>query len=340
MNFPIDTAYSVLSACFPGALRRNEPLSLHCAIGIGGPADLWLPLRTRAELIHLVHLCAEHHFQLLLVGNGTNTIYPDEGVRGIVGHVTLNSHTIERDSHDTALLDVDSGTRWRHLVEEIASEGWGGIEFGLGIPGSLGGALVTNTGAHNRELGTVVEWVDILDARGANSGDEDSLSPPLMVRYTHDEIDFSYRTCRMRSHRLVTFDQRGRAVCIPRALIEPPEVVVALGLRVRRVDIDALRETIQRFRQSHMPTITEQFQTDSIFIDVPDYRVHELIENVGLQEARCGQAQVAPGKLNAIRNLGGATARDALNLIELLHREILIRTGIDLPLDVELLAFA
>lgn len=339
MNFSVDEAYTTLSACFPGALRRDESLSLHCAVSVGGTADLWIPLHTRQELICLVSLCAEHHYPLLLVGKGTNTIYPDEGVRGVVGQVNLNAHRIEQDSPDSALLYADAGARWVDLVEALANEGWGGLEFGLRIPGSLGGALVTNTGAHNRELGGVVEWIEVLDARGANHEGEDSMSPPLLMRYSHDEIDFSYRTCRMRSHRLVTFDKEGCAHCIPRTLIEPPEVVITLGLRIRRVNTNILQEAIKRYHQNHARTRTEQLQTDTIFIDPPCHQARKLIEQAGLSDARCGQAQVAPDNPNAIRNLGGATAKDIVNLIEHMHRQILERTNVDLNLDVELLAF-
>ena len=95
MTFDAKAAYTGLQTHFKKRVRRDEALARHCTFGVGGPADVWVSLDTREELIGLVRLCAERRWPLLLVGNGTNTLYADAGVRGIVARIALNSRIME-----------------------------------------------------------------------------------------------------------------------------------------------------------------------------------------------------------------------------------------------------
>ena len=89
MRFDADTAYNELHPHFQGRVRLNEPLARHCTFGVGGPADVWISLETREELIDLVRLAARRQWPLLIVGNSTNVLYADAGVRGLVARVAL-----------------------------------------------------------------------------------------------------------------------------------------------------------------------------------------------------------------------------------------------------------
>src|SRR5205809_4994707 len=193
MTFDAKAAYTGLQTQFQKRVRRDEALARHCTFGVGGPAEVWVSLDTREELISLVRLCAERRWPLLLVGNGTNTLYADAGVRGIVARIALNSYTIEDHGDGTALLLAEAGVSWPHLLNELAPLGWGGLEFGPGIPGTLGGGVISNAGAHSGNLGQALEWVDVLDAR---SSSEEELIDPTVCRYQHDELDLSYRHSR------------------------------------------------------------------------------------------------------------------------------------------------
>src|SRR5437588_8187486 len=186
MRFNADTAYKELHPHFRERVRRNEPLARHCTFGVGGPADVWISLDTREELIGLVRLGAEGHWPILLVGNGTNVLYADAGVRGIVARIALSSYSIEDHGDGTALLVADAGVSWPRLLNELAPPGWGGLEFGPGIPGTLGGGVITNAGAHNSDLGTVLEWIEVLDARSSSEG---QFTVPIIRRYMPDELD-------------------------------------------------------------------------------------------------------------------------------------------------------
>src|SRR5881409_2312925 len=164
MTFDAETIYTELHTHFRERVRRNEPLARHCTFGVGGPADVWVSLETRDELHGLVTLCIERNWPLLLVGNGTNVLFADAGVRGIVARIALNSYIVEDNEDNTAILIADAGVSWPKLLNELARLGWGGLEFGPGIPGTLGGGVISNAGAHNSNMGEVLEWIEILDA--------------------------------------------------------------------------------------------------------------------------------------------------------------------------------
>src|SRR5207237_9295021 len=147
---------------------RNEPLARHGTFGVGGPADVWVSLDAQDELIGLVRMCVERYWPLLLVGNGTNVLYAGAGVRGIVARVALNNYAIEDLGDGSAQLVAGAGASWPRLLNELATLGWGGLEFGPGIPGTLGGGVISSAGAHTGNLGQVLQWVDVLAARSSS----------------------------------------------------------------------------------------------------------------------------------------------------------------------------
>jgi len=160
MTFDAETIYTELRPHLQRRVRRNEPLARHSTFGVGGPADIWVSLETSRELIDLVSLCSERQWPLLLVGNGTNVLYADAGMRGIVARIALNAYSIEDRGDGTSLLLAEAGVSWPRLLNELAAQGWGGLEFGPGIPGTLGGGVISNAGAHNSELGEVLDWIE------------------------------------------------------------------------------------------------------------------------------------------------------------------------------------
>ncbi len=228
MTFNTETVYNELHPYFQKRVRQHEPLARHAAFGVGGPADVWLSLESQEELLDLVRLCAQEHWPLLVVGNGTNILFADAGVRGIVAHIALGSYRIEERSDGTALLLAEAGVSWPRLVHELAPLGWSGLEFGIGIPGTLGGGVISNAGAHNDELGRVLAWIEVLDARGCNAAGEDQIGVAVMRRYVRDELDLGYRHSRFREQRQVRFDEQGQLIPAPRGMIEPAEIITRL----------------------------------------------------------------------------------------------------------------
>ncbi len=222
---------------------------------------------------------------------------------------------------------------WPRLLNELAPLGWGGLEFGPGIPGTLGGGVISNAGAHHGNMGQVLEWVEVLDARSDFEGQP---AVPTIRRYQHDELNLAYRHSRFRAYRRIQFDQRGYPLVAPRALIEPGEIIMQLGIRLHREDPQKLRATIEEYKQHRKRTQPPQQSAGSVFKNpVGDY-AGRLIEQAGLKGMTHGKAQISQRHANFIVNLGGAGAADVATLIMIAHNRVHEQFGVDLELEVEL----
>jgi len=253
-----------------------------------------------------------------------------------VARVALHTYSIEEHGDGTALLIADAGVSWPRLLHELAPVGWGGLAFGIGIPGTLGGAVISNAGAHNEELGEVIEWIEVLDARRGGEDGEDEISLPLVRRYLHVELDLSYRHSRFREQRRVRFGERGSLIPAQRHVIEPPEIVMALGIRLHREDPQKLRADIARYKAYRKMAEPVQRHTGTVFKDPPGDEASHLIDQAGLKGKTRGKAQIAERNTNYMVNLGGASASDIAALVVEAHQRVLEQFGVDLELDVEL----
>ncbi len=332
MHFAVETAYTELSERFGTRVRRNELLGRHSTFGVGGPADVWVSLDSQEALVDLVTLCATRRWPLLIAGNGTNVLYADEGVRGIVARMAFNTYTLEEYPDSTALLVAGAGVSWPRLVNELATLGWGGLEFGPGIPGTLGGGVVSNAGVHGHDLGEVLEWVDVVDVRQA----EEAPVEPTVVRYQQSELDLTYRHSRFRAQRRIQFDAQGNPVAAPRRLLEPAEIIMQLGVRLHREEPRLLRQTIEEHKNYRKRTQPPQQSAGSVFKNPAGDYAGRLIEAAGLKGATRGGAQISERHANFIVNVGGASAADVAALIKEAHNRVYERFGVDLELEVEL----
>ncbi len=335
MLFDADSAYTKLNPYFRGRIRRNESLAQHCSLAVGGPADLWISLETQKELFDMVNLCAEQRWPLLIVGGGTNMLYVDGGERGIVAHIALNQYEIEDFGDGTGLLIADSGTRWPRLLHDLAPLGWGGLEFGVGIPGTLGGGIISNAGTHVGDLGQVLEWIEVLDARGCNNESANQSAVPLVRNYLHNELDLGYRQSRFRARRRVQSDAQGHLLPIPRSMIEPTEIVLRLAIRLEHEDPKKLLEVIDQHRYLRHKVEPIEQHSAPIFKDPVGNEASHLVEQVEMKGKMQGNAQISVRNANYIVNQGGARSIDVAALIMETHQRVLDQLGIDLELDVD-----
>ncbi len=316
MSFDAETIYTKLHPHFRERVRLNEPMARHCTFGVGGPADVWVSIDTSRELVDLVRMCIEEQWPLLLVGNGTNVLFADAGVRGIVARIVLDHYTIEDQGDNTALLVAEAGVSWPRLLNELAPQGWGGLEFGPGIPGTLGGGVISNAG-------------------GALTT-HDGISVPLTRRYLHDEIDLGYRHSRFRENRRINFDAQGYPIVPPRGLIEPSEIILQLGIRLRKENPEKLHATIEEYKKHRKMTQPTQKSAGSVFKNPPGDYAGRLIDQAGLKGKTHGKAQISQRHANFFVNLGRASAADIVALIIEARNRVHEQFGVDLELEVEL----
>ena len=330
MTFDAEQVYQELQPCYQGRVRRDELLSRHGTFGVGGPADVWVTLETPEEVLDLVSRCMANSWPLLLLGNGTNVLYADAGARGVVARLALNVYTIEDHGDGTALLRAGAGVSWPKLLNELAVLGWGGLEFGPGIPGTLGGGVISNAGAHFGNLGEVLEWVDVVDAR------PNAERVPQVRHYEHAELDMSYRHSRFRSERRIVFDDEGHPVVAPRDLIEPAEIITRLGVRLHHDEPQQLRARIEEFKQHRKRTQPPQQSAGSVFKNPEGDYAARLIEQAGLKGQAHGKARISERHANFIVNGGGASAADVVALIVEARRRVQEQFGVELELELEL----
>jgi UDP-N-acetylmuramate dehydrogenase len=237
-----------------------------------------------------------------VLGNGSNLLVRDEGVRGVVIRIRRG---LERVSVAGEIVTVEAGALFPTVANQTAAAGLTGLEFGAGIPGTLGGALVMNAGWHEHEIGNVVETVDVLAQDGS------------VATLDRETCGFRYRGSALRDR--------------------PERIVLGARLRLAPDDPARVRERLERFaasRKANQPTA--QPSCGSVFLQPPGDYAGRLIDAAGLKGTRVGAIEVSPLHANFFVNHGGGTARDVLALVDRVEAEVERRFGVRLEREFEL----
>lgn len=287
-----------------GEHLRDAPLAARTAVRIGGPADLLSRPADPDALAALLRAVRELALPLTVLGGGANMLVADAGVRGVVLRLPadLVPETVEGET-----LVLGGGAPTTRLWIRAHALGLVGMEFVAGIPGTLGGATAMNAGTRIGEMKDVVRRVELATADGAGFVDAAALG-------------FAYRTCHL----------------------PPGAVVTRIELALRRGDVAESERIMQADRARRRATQPYDRPTfGSTFTNPPGDFAGRLIEQVGLKGHRIGGAVLSPVHANFVSNLGGATARDVLALVNLARARVRERTGIVLETEVRLVgAFA
>jgi UDP-N-acetylmuramate dehydrogenase len=321
---------AALLPLFGSRARPNEPLARHGTFGVGGPADVWVTVEREPELVELVELAAGNEWPLMLVGNGTNVLFGDRGARGIVARMALTDWRLEPLDDERARLVAGGGVSLPKLIGALAERGWAGLEWGAGVPGTIGGGIVSNAGAHQACIADTLEAARVLFSP-SGPGERAQLR-----ELSAGELELGYRRSRFRVHREIAFDDAGRPIHVPRALLEPGEMITAGTFLLLRDNPAAIRERVAHYKQHRKDTQPAEKSAGSVFKNPPGDFSGRLIEAAGLKGTRLGGAQISPRHANFIVNTGGATAADITGLIALARNTVLDRFGVALELEVEL----
>jgi UDP-N-acetylmuramate dehydrogenase len=299
-------ARRALEALLGPRVAFDAPLARHTSLGVGGPADALATPESADELAALVALAAQHEIALHVLGGGFNTVVLDGGLDGVaVRSARLRALSVEPDG---ATVRAETGVSHSQVVRLCAQRGLAGLEFGAGVPGTVGGWIAMNAGVPDAEAGAVVRTVDT--------------AGPGALRRTRsrEEMGFVYRGA------------RGLA---------PGEVVLAARFALRPAEPAAVRAAIERHlahRRATQPIDQPSF--GSVFKNPPGERAGRLVELAGLKGLRVGGAQISSVHANFIVNLGGATAADVLALMARAQEGVRERTGIALEPEVRIVGRA
>jgi len=302
----------------PGAARRDlegrlgervrfdVPMARHTSLRVGGPADAFATPADRAELGALLAICARHGLPRTFLGAGFNVLVRDAGLDGVV--VCLKKLRA-LEALPGPRVRAEAGVSHASITRFCVDRGLSGLEFGAGIPGTVGGWLAMNAGIGVREQKDVVHAVEVVSADG---GTEERLD--------RHALDFRYR------------ETRG---------LPAGAVVVAVEFDVTPSSPDAVKAEVDRLlarRQATQPLAVPS--CGSVFRNPEGDFAGRLIEQAGLSGERVGGAEISPVHANFIANVGGATAADVLALIERARTRVRAESGIELEPEVRILGRA
>jgi UDP-N-acetylmuramate dehydrogenase len=286
-------------------VKLNEPMSRHTTFGVGGPADIYVAVKTEEQLRSSFATARRHGADVFIFGSGSNILVGDGGVRGVVIENQSSEIVGPERNGQGYKVRVDSGMSFAALARRLASGGYAGVEWACGIPGSLGGAVVSNAGAYGRALSDVLVRARLTDARGE------------IEEMTPEDLDLSYRHSGFLSGKL-----KDRAV-------------LTVDLRVQQGDAAALKQEIREFDRQRKGAQPPGRNCGSVFQNPETGRsAWQYVDDAGLREHRIGNAQFSKQHSNFIQNLGGATARDILDLIRLAQQRVKQQFDVDLHTEV------
>jgi len=286
-------------AGFGGTLTQERSLAALTTWRIGGPAELLAVPRHREDLTIAMQWAASEGLPCRILGNGSNLLVADSGVEGLVIRLrrVLDDIALENE------VVVGAGASLPAVSKRCCAAGLAGLEFGGGIPGTMGGAIVMNAGWHEHETANVVDSVDWLAPDGK------------VVRLEHEACRFGYRRSRFRG---------------------AGGVVLAARLRLAREDASELTRRMTRFaesRKANQPT--EQASCGSVFLQPPGDFAGRLIDQAGLKGLRVGEIEVSTLHANFFINRGAGRSRDVLELVETVEHKVFEHSGVRLEREFE-----
>ena len=291
--------------------RRNEPLDRHTTMRVGGPADVLAVAKDVATLVALVRAARAAGVPLTVLGRGSNIVVADAGVRGLVVLSRAEGWRIEGER-----LIADAGLPLARAATLAYGAGLSGLEFGLAIPGTVGGAVWGNAGAHGADVAGTLESVTVLAADGA------------IVEEPAGALSLAYRHSRLKHGAGDTSGTPGGE--------GSGELILMATFRLRPADPTEMKvrlSEIRSWRREHQPL--SQPSAGSVFRNPPGDSAGRLIDSCGLRGIRVGGAAISEKHANFIVNVGDATAADVRRLAERARRAVAERFGIDLVYEVQ-----
>lgn len=279
----------------------DKPLSQLTTFKIGGPARLFLEVQKIEELQSLMRYCHEQNLPFFILGKGSNSLFDDRGFDGLV---ILNK--IAFCTFDWPVVDVGAGYSFSLLGTQTARNGWSGLEFASGIPGTVGGAVYMNAGANGTETCETLTQVTYVNEKGE------------IEVLKRDEIGFSYRHS--------SFQKRKGAIASAKFLLQPVE-----GARKKQLEIIDYRTRTQPYGDK---------SAGCVFRNPKEHSAGALIQKAGLKGKRIGGAEVSEKHANFIVNKDGATAQDILELAAFVKTTVKERTGVEIEMEIRCIPYS
>ncbi|HCL90181.1 MAG TPA: hypothetical protein DHW70_02485 [Candidatus Atribacteria bacterium] len=282
-------------------IKYDEPLNNHTSLRIGGSADIFCSPNNIEDLKKVVFISKEHNMPFRVMGNGTNLLILDGGIRGLVINLNKDFKKIE---FSDKIIKVGAGVSLALLSKMALDRELSGLEFACAIPGALGGAIINNASFKGECMADVVQNVTFLTRENR------------IEKISKSNLNFNYRECNLKSESVI---------------------ILEATLMLKKGNKEEIESKIKQnieIRKTSQPL--DKFSAGSIFKNPPGYYAGELIEKVGAKGLTRGKAEVSTRHANFIVNNGGASARDILYLIEEIEKRVTKNFGIKLEREIEI----
>jgi len=280
-------------------VKKNEPMARHTSWQVGGPADYYLCPADLEEVVAIVKFSNKYQQPLYVIGSGTNLLVLDGGIRGVVVKMGEPFSYVQPSGNR---LIAGAGTPVSYMARTASEQGLAGLEFAIGIPGSLGGAVIMNAGAFGGYIGEKIRSIKLV----SNQGEIKTLGL--------DELSFGYRTSNLPG----------------KGIIAEAELELVSG------DPEESNQLIERFLAERSLRHPKLPSAGSVFRNLPDQPAGRLIEEAGGKGMRIGGAEVSQRHANFIVNTGRAKASDILALIEKVRSLVKNKYGVELQPEVKI----
>ncbi len=291
-----------IAEALPAPAELDAPLARHTWIGLGGPADLLVVAQSRDILVEAVQLARTYGVPWRVYGGLTNILPPDAGLRGLV---VLNQTRNVQFGPDYRLA-VDSGAIVVKVAREAVARGWGGLTWAVGLPGTVGGAVVNNAGAFGGEIAQILVGADVLDEQGQ----------------VH-QVPLSWFGFQYRCSKLKGAGNRW--------------LVLGAEFQLRSGDVDHLKAKADVYTERRQRTQPPGRTLGSTFKNPPGDYAGRLIEAAGLKGVRCGGIVISPHHANFLINEGNGTAVEFRTLLKRVQRTVFEQFGVMLEPEIEIL---
>ena len=300
---PVDTAEQLRQA-FPEGLQENAPVAQYTAARIGGPAEFLLTVRSADGLEAAARRLWEMQVEFRILGGGSNVLIADAGVSGVV--VLNQARRVEFETEPDVRVWAESGASLGGIARRAAERGMSGLEWAATVPGSVGGAVVGNAGAHGGDTAGSLDRAGILHREHGRR------------EWGVDELGFGYRTSWLKRN-------PGQAV------------VLNGGFRLVQSNTESVRAKLAEFNEYRQRTQPTGASLGSMFQNPPGDHAGRLIEAAGLKGARRGEVEISTLHANFFVNRGGGRASDVYALIQEARQKVSDQFGVELELEIELL---
>ncbi len=299
---PLSQSYlPILTELFGEKLQENVPLGKYTAARVGGIADAMVVVNDADELANTVQKCWAHAIPLVLLGSGANVLVSDHGVRGLV--ILNHAHLVKVEAA-TSSVWAESGANLGGIARQIALRGFSGLEWAVSIPGSVGGAVYGNAGAHGSDVAASLSMAEILHPSQGR------------MHLTNQDMGFAYR-----SSGLKRGEQQG--------------VILAARFSCSNSTPEGVKARMAEFTAQRKKTQPQGASLGSMFKNPSGDYAGRLIEASGLKGKRVGGVMVSPLHANFFVNDEHATAADYRALVDLVRETVTRKQGVTLELEVE-----